>query len=163
MANLIFNSETFVVNHAVKGPDYVHGYDDNGKLIIAIEGVTNFAGITYDGEYMEPEQCLEESCNVVKFVNGRLVNNKGEGLETETYTEITMLASGWSGNQYSFEDLYPRESYNIEISLSPKATTQMIDAFNEATITGSADTNIATALGIVPTVDIIVLVKVVKK
>lgn len=83
--------------------------------------------------------------------------------ENTSHTELTMLASGWSGNKYSFENLYPKATYDLEIGLSPNATTEMIDAFSSATITGSADSNVATALATVPAVDIRVIAKVVKK
>lgn len=79
------------------------------------------------------------------------------------YTELTMLASGWSSNTYSFESLYPSTTYDMEIYISPNATTDMLDMFNEAMIAGSADSNVVTALGTAPGSDILVLAKVVKK
>lgn len=79
------------------------------------------------------------------------------------YQEYLMIASGWTENTYSFENVYPAETYDIEISLSSSATNEMVEAFNSATITGSVESNIVTAFGDVPTIDILVIVKVVKK
>lgn len=80
-----------------------------------------------------------------------------------TYVEATMLASGWSGNKYSFEAEYPSEEYNISIEVAPTATANEFEMFGEAMICGSATENVATALGDVPTVDIPIIVKVVAK
>lgn len=70
MATLTFNGESFAVDHAVKGADYVHGYDANGVLVVAFDGVTDFAGITYDGNYMAASECLTEHCNTVRYCGG---------------------------------------------------------------------------------------------
>lgn len=79
------------------------------------------------------------------------------------YASVTMLASGWSGNTYSFESSYPSASYDIGIEVAPTATAEQFEAFGGAMICGSSNSNVATALGEVPTVDIPVLVKVVEK
>ena len=79
------------------------------------------------------------------------------------YQEYLMIASGWTENAYSFENVYPSETYDIEISLSSSATNEMVEAFNSATITGSVESNIVTAFGDIPTIDILVIVKVVEK
>ena len=80
-----------------------------------------------------------------------------------TYAEATMLASNWSGNTYSFEATYPNAQYNISIEVAPTATAEQFESFGGAMICGSADSNIATALGDVPTVDIPIIIKVVAK
>lgn len=102
-----------------------------------------------------------------QFAGGDFVTSTefAESIESlkPAYTEYTMLASGWTENTYSFESVYPSEAYDIEISLSSSATNEMVEAFNSATITGSVDSNIVTAFGDVPTIDILVIVKVVKK
>ena len=74
-----------------------------------------------------------------------------------------MVTSGWAGNTYSFEATYPKESYDISIEVAPTATAEQFEAFGGAMICGSADSNIATALGYVPTVDIPIIIKVVAK
>ena len=80
-----------------------------------------------------------------------------------TITTATLLASGWSNGTYSFETDYPKATYDLEIALDSTATTSQAEAFNGAQIAGSATSNIIKAYGIVPTVDIPVILKVVNK
>lgn len=79
------------------------------------------------------------------------------------YTLSTMLASGWVEKQYSFEDTYPRSTYDISIEVAPTATPEQFEAFGGAMICGSHDSNVATALGDVPTEDIPIIIKAVRK
>lgn len=78
MATITFLGESFEVDHAVKGEDYVHGYDAAGHCIISIDGVKDFSLITYDGVYMNPRECLSEPCNSVKYCGGTLKTADGE-------------------------------------------------------------------------------------
>lgn len=80
-----------------------------------------------------------------------------------TFVTMTMEASKWSGNTYSFEDKYPSNQYNISIEVSSAATDEQDDAFCDAKIRGSVNTNIATAKGDVPTVDIPIILGVAVK
>lgn len=80
-----------------------------------------------------------------------------------TITTATLLASGWSDGTYSFETDYPEATYNLEIALDSTATTAQAEAFNGAQIAGSATSNTIKAYGIVPTVDIPIVLKVVRK
>lgn len=80
-----------------------------------------------------------------------------------TISTSTMLASRWSNGTYSFENSYPVANYDIEIALDSTATINQAEAFNGAQIVGSATNNIAKAYGIVPTIDIPIIVKVVVK
>lgn len=75
----------------------------------------------------------------------------------------TMSASAWENNTYSFEAAYPHEQYNISIEVAPTATADQFEAFGESMICGSANSNVATALGDVPSVDIPIIIKVVAK
>lgn len=79
------------------------------------------------------------------------------------YVETTMLASGWAENKYSFEETYPHAQYNIEVAVADTATEEQFDAAGAAMIGSSATSNVFTAKGEVPTVDIPVIVKVVAK
>ena len=79
------------------------------------------------------------------------------------YLETTMLASDWTGNTYSFEADYPNAEHNISIEVAPTATAEQFEAFGAAMICGSANTNVATAIGDVPTIDIPIIIEVVKK
>lgn len=77
MATLTFNGASYTVDHAVKGADYIHGYDANGIVVAAFEGVKDFGQFTYTGTYMSPEKCLDDANNNVRHVNGVLVRCDG--------------------------------------------------------------------------------------
>lgn len=80
-----------------------------------------------------------------------------------TYEQTTLSISGWSGNTYSFEADYPSTEYDVEVQPNNTITLDEIDAWSSAKIMGSATTNILTALGDVPIINIPVIAKVVKK
>ena len=72
-------------------------------------------------------------------------------------------ASSWNNSQYSFEAAYPSAQYDIEIGLNDSCTADQFDAYGAAKIVGSSSTNILTAKGAVPTTNIPIIVKAVKK
>lgn len=80
MPNLTFCGETYAVDHAVKGPDYIHGYDVNGVCIVAFEDVADLTAISYDGEYMAPGDCAAEACNKVVYCGGAFKTLGGDAL-----------------------------------------------------------------------------------
>lgn len=88
MATLSFNGESYTVDHAVKGADYVHGYDADGVAIVCFDGVSDFSGITYDGTYMSPGDCLEEPCNDVKYCGGSLKTRGGTTLTPTDFNAV---------------------------------------------------------------------------
>lgn len=106
MATLSFNGDSFTVDHAVKGADYVHGYDASGNVIVSFDGVSDFSGITYDGIYMDPGDCLEEPCNDVKLCDGVFKTRSGQPITVYMtdvdkaalkYAQVTLTTAGWSG------------------------------------------------------------------
>ena len=96
MATLTYNGESYTVDHAVKGADFIHGYDANAVMIVSFEGITNFSDFDYDGTYMEPEHCLAEGCNVVKYVGGKWQTSDGKPLLRAV--TITFPAASWVDN-----------------------------------------------------------------
>ncbi len=82
---------------------------------------------------------------------------------SDTIIADTLSASVWSNGVYSFESTYPASIYDLEIALDSTATSEQAEAFNGAQIAGSATSNAIKAYGIVPTVDIPVILKVVNK
>lgn len=93
MATLTFNGESFTVDHAVKGADYIHGYDANGVLVVAFDGVADFTGFTYDGDYMEPGECLTEHCNTVRYCGGALKTLDGKVVMLTSPSEVEEWAN----------------------------------------------------------------------
>ena len=82
MPTITFNGESFVVDHAVEGDDFVHGYDANGNCIISIDGISDMGEVTYDGDYMRLRECLAEPGNTVKFCGGSLRTADGAFVKT---------------------------------------------------------------------------------
>lgn len=69
----------------------------------------------------------------------------------------TLRASGWSNGKYNaLEVNYPNA--NIEISPNP-STEEQLNAFARAKLVGSASSNVITAMGVVPTIDIPIIMK----
>lgn len=101
------------------------------------------------------DQFVEDYDDILTTLQGKA--NKS------TVVEATLSASGWSDNTYSFEGDYPVATYDIEIALNGTATVEQAEAFNSAQIVGSATSNIVTAFGDIPTVDIPIIIKAVAK
>ena len=77
MATLTFNGESFIVDHATKGTDYIHGYDADGVVIVSFDGITDFSVFSYDGTYMNPSDCLAEQCNNMVYCGGMMKTKGG--------------------------------------------------------------------------------------
>lgn len=88
-----------------------------------------------------------------------------ESLSSTSYIEKTMNSGSWDLTEktYSFETEYPSNQYDVELNPSKTMTAAQLDAWNAAMITGDPVNNVFTALGDVPTVNIPVFLKVVKK
>lgn len=80
-----------------------------------------------------------------------------------TFSQYTVLTSGWSNGVYSFEEHFPSTDYDIEVELDSTATESQVEAWSNAKVTSVFGTNTMKALGDVPTVDIPVIVKKVVK
>lgn len=83
MSVLSFCGKRYTVDHAVKGVDYIHGYNAEELMIVSFEGVTDFSKFTYDGEYMSPEMCEAEACNEAILVNGKLRTKDGRQVSAD--------------------------------------------------------------------------------
>lgn len=96
-----------------------------------------------------------------------ILNENLDKLDVHThdalYVVSTMAAASWSNNQYSFEATYPHTLYDIEISVDNSATADQAKVFGAALICGSATSNVVTAAGSAPAVDIPIIIKAVKK
>ena len=78
--------------------------------------------------------------------------------------EYTMLASKWQGNKYTFEETYPFSQYTIYVCGCPSTATQeQRSAFSSAELASVLNDQSVDALGIKPTIDIPVVLEVVKK
>lgn len=81
-----------------------------------------------------------------------------------SYAEVTLETGKWSGQTYSLEATYPSSTYDIEIELSGNATKDIAKVWGKVIPVPSPDgKNIIKALGTVPSINIPVRVKAVKK
>ena len=89
------------------------------------------------------------------------VNNKA----TVTITSYTISASGWnsSGVYSALASSYPYATYNVEIFPISTMTTAQYEAMSAAGMVGYTSNNNILALGTVPTVNIPVMLKVMRK
>ena len=112
MGILTYYDDSYTVDHVVKGADFIHGYDAEGIMIVSFEGITDFSGFTYDGTYMEPEHCLAEGCNDVKYVDGTLKKKDGTPLSPNDY--------GAAESGHTHDDRYYTET-EMDTKLTAKA------------------------------------------
>lgn len=98
-----------------------------------------------------------------KVINSALAEKAASSHSHSTIALGTLSSSSWSGSTYSFESTYPKATYDIEISLDSSATDDQMNAFSSALICGSYNSNVITAKGDVPTVDIPIIIKATKK
>jgi len=91
-----------------------------------------------------------------------LANGKAD---KHTIATGTLSASGWSGKTYSgLQTQYPAASYDLEIEPNgDSCTAAQYAAWGAAQLVGSATSNVLTALGTVPTVNIPIIIKVTPK
>lgn len=82
-----------------------------------------------------------------------------------TYVKMTLTAANWNKTTktYSFESTYPHAQYDIEIAYAKTCTAEQLDAWNGAMLAGDIESNAVTAIGDVPTIDIPIIVEVVRK
>ena len=162
MPTLTFNGESFLVHHAVKGPDFVHGYDDTGILIVAFDGVTDFSLFSYDGTYMDPGHCRSEGCNDVKFVGGTWQTRDGSPLLRTGV--ITLTAASWEGDDpYTQRVSVAGTTARSKVDMQPDATTimaMMEDGVSAMYVANDNGDLTVYALGEAPSVDITVQVTV---
>lgn len=169
MATLSYGGVSYTVDHAVKGADYIHGYDEDSVMIVSFEGVTDFSGFAYDGTYMEPGHCLSESCNDLKYVGGALVKADGTII---TYSDLgvahvsstvtaTLSAANWSGDTapytYALTVSGVTATSHQELLPAVDITTDQLEALQAANIQDggqAADTITLNAYGDKPTIDL---------
>lgn len=116
MATLTYKSYEYEVDHVVKGANYIHGYDANGKLTVSFEGVTDFSEFEYTGTFLEPDSCISESCNDVKVVDSVLKTADGRDIPPEAIEAGSLKDSNsgsavklWLGTQFEYAQLPEEE------------------------------------------------------
>lgn len=184
-----YEGNTFETLYEIKLPvtarkqptDYI--FVDNGEDIYSFNALENkvdnavqiceSAKADYDNSksnydnaveiYNEASAKYDEMAQLVKGINRDTedIYNKISDAKDEVSIH-NMLSDSWDDDTYSFEKLYPANTYNIEIALDSSATKEQATAYISAQIVGSAITNVVRAYGEVPTIDIPIIIKAVK-
>ena len=142
MPNLTFCGEVYAVDHAVKGADYIHGYDASGVCIIAFEDVADLNAIGYDGEYLAPGDCEAEACNKVVYCGGKLKTLGGTPLKLRA-TDVPVAASDFIADTTN-ED-YP---YRAKIAIEGATAEMKPDvSFSLADVTSGIFAPVAESYG----------------
>ena len=123
--------------------------------------VTASQKTAWSGKYSKPSAGIPKN-DLASEVQASL-NAVADKSNKPTFSQYTILTSGWSSGVYSFESDFPSATYDIEIELDSTATVSQVEAWISAKVTSVFNTNTMKALGDVPTVDIPVIVKKVVK
>ena len=123
--------------------------------------VTASQKTAWSGKYSKPSAGIPKN-DLASEVQASL-NAVADKSNKPTFSQYTILTSGWSSGVYSFESDFPNATYDIEIELDSTATEPQVEAWSSAKPTAVFGTNTMKALGDVPTVDIPVIVKKVVK
>ena len=128
-------------------------------VIIVPSGV-----IEEDADIFLPTTDTVDAGKILKVDDyGKAVWTEDTKANVPTFSQYTILTSGWSSGVYSFESAFPSATCDIEIELDSTATESQVEAWSSAKVTSVFGTNTMKALGDVPTVDIPVIVKKVMK
>ena len=123
--------------------------------------VTASQKTAWSGKYSKPSAGIPKN-DLASEVQTSL-NAVADKSNKPTFSQYTILTSGWSSGVYSFESAFPSATCDIEIELDSTATESQVEAWSGAKPTAVFGTNTMKALGDVPTVDIPVIVKKVVK
>lgn len=159
MATLTYLEETYEVDHATKGADFIHAFDKNGCPVVFFDGVTDFSGFDYTGVYMSPENCAADGCNDLLFVGGRMQTKDGRSV-AKTVT-ATLAAASWTGSEAPYSYKLSVEGItttsNQEVLPAIGITTEQLEALQGANLVDGGQASGYTTLlafGSVPTIDI---------
>ena len=123
--------------------------------------VTASQKTAWSGKYSKPSAGIPKN-DLASEVQASL-NAVADKSNKPTFSQYTILTSGWSSGVYSFESDFPSATYDIEIELVSTAIESQVEAWSGAKPTAVFSTYTMKALGDVPTVDIPVIVKAVVK
>lgn len=102
-------------------------------------------------------------CNRIASTNTWRYFSSNEMVYPSKLVEAAVYASKWIGNTYSFEEDYPADEYDLSVYLSSSCTREQVVEWNNGYVLGSGTSNVLTAVGVTPTLDIPVTLKVVRK
>ncbi len=123
---------------------------------------TNY-GLYVTDDSSTPFLTWRQQMNATTNSNMTKIDSALKGI-SGTMVSTVLQASAWNNGVYSFESLYPFATYDIYLEPNGDTITDaQMDAWGEAKIFGSATTNTYIAKGDVPSVDIPVILRIVRK
>lgn len=99
MPNVTFNGNTYSCTKAYKGSDFIRLVDENGVLIVAFDGVSDFSGFSIaDGSWSVPS---EKNCCLATFNEDGTISRGGTVISstvgTYTHSSGNLTGSGENG------------------------------------------------------------------
>ena len=148
MATLTYLEESYEVDHATKGADFIHGFDKNGCPVVFFDGITDFSGFGYTGVYMDPSHCAADGCNDLLFVGGRMQTKDGRSVARTV--EATLASASWTGDEapYSYKLSINgiTATSNQEVLPAIGITTEQLEALQGANLVDGGQANGYTTL-----------------
>ncbi len=138
-----------------------YGFQDN-KAVIPVytkDEMDEIIADLGDRSYSYSKEEVDQKVEALQEKDTELDTNKSN---KPAIVDSVLSATGWTENTYSLEGTYPAAQYDLEIYVG-NASDEQYNALSEAKLLGSTTTNVLTALGTVPTIDIPVIIKAVKK
>lgn len=133
MPTLIFNGESYDVTKAVRSGDSIngysiHGYDDAGVCVVAIEGISDMSCVSYNSSYADAAGVFEEPCNEVRYVGSELILRDGSKANGGA---VASPVSSSRTISYSNEGQFLRvdKGCNIEVSTSSGRVGAEVEVF----------------------------------
>lgn len=81
----------------------------------------------------------------------------------DAFVRAYLYSTKWVDGKYSFESDYSSLNYDVEVSPSDICTKDELRAWCAAEILGNPVNNVLTSIGVIPTIDIPIIIKVVTK
>lgn len=160
--NIPVKARKMPTDYTIENDEEIYSFNALENLVYNTEAKYDALASKYENIDSEIDGMMSTVAEANKNYNNILtaIPNKAD---KSIVVGATLSASGWSGNTYSFEGTYPVATYDIEIALNSTATVDQAEAFNSAQIVGNATSNIVKAFGNVPTIDIPIIIKAVKR
>lgn len=107
------------------------------------------------------QQAVDKTVNKV---DTDIINLEKKIKESRTVISSTLLASKWKENTYNFEEEYPFSQYTVYVcGYADTASVAQRDAYSDAELASVLTDQSIKALGTKPTIDVPVVLEVVKK
>ena len=138
MLTLKFMDESFDCATAIKGDNYIHLLNGDGKMIAAFDNITDFSEFTLEnGAYTEP--AADHDCYVAVVRDDGTLGKGGHKCSKiaskSTKTTATISSTGWSGSSAPYTKTLSisgvKATSVVEVFLPSTASTDQVAAFQK--------------------------------